>query len=89
MIINFLTFISIIVTLCLIAIGIGTCIVWITHRAFKKIKVDKSRTNAQLYAVYTRKHCWNKWIQESTYADYDLACVHAEKIARKKTPVYY
>ena len=39
------------------------------------------------YAIYTRKHWWNKWVQGSTYADLDYCKREAQSM--KELPIYY
>ena len=39
------------------------------------------------YAIYTRKHWWNKWVQVSTYADFNWCKMDAKKMA--ELPIYY
>lgn len=64
-------------------------------KIFKCIKIDYSieaKTNyrpnmAGEYAIYTKKHFWNKWKQRNTYADYKVACLEAERM--KKIPKYF
>jgi hypothetical protein len=66
-----------------------------SHKIFKHIKIDYSieaKTNyrpnmAGEYAIYTKKHFWNKWVQRNTYADYKVACLEAERM--KKIPKYF
>jgi hypothetical protein len=65
------------------------------HKIFKRIKIDYSieaKTNYRPnmsgeYAIYTKKHFWNKWKQRNTYADYNVACLEAERM--KKIPKYF
>lgn len=64
-------------------------------KIFKRIKIDYSieaKTNYRPnmsgeYAIYTKKHFWNKWKQRNTYADYKVACLEAERM--KKIPKYF
>ena len=39
------------------------------------------------YAIYTKRHWWNKWIERDTYADIDWCKRDAEKLI--KVPIYY
>lgn len=39
------------------------------------------------WAVYTKKHWWNKWVERETYADVVLARIYAEKLV--EYPKYY
>ena len=39
------------------------------------------------YAIYTRKHWWNRWVQHSTYGDLEWCKFDARKIA--ELPIYY
>lgn len=65
------------------------------HKIFKCIKIDYSieaKTNYRPnmsgeYAIYTKKYFWNKWKQRNTYADYNVACLEAERM--KKIPKYF
>ena len=33
------------------------------------------------YAIYTKKHWWNKWVERNTYADLELCIRDAKKLA--------
>ena len=52
------------------------------------VKVDYSseakrnpRVNmAEQWAIYTKRHWWNKWIERSTYADVDWCTREAKKL---------
>lgn len=65
------------------------------YNIFKRIKIDYSieaKTNyrpnmAGEYAIYTKKHFWNKWEQRNTYADYNVAMREVERM--KKIPKYF
>lgn len=39
------------------------------------------------YAIYTKRHWWNKWTERDTYADIDWCKRDAEKLI--KVPIYY
>lgn len=41
------------------------------------------------YAIYTRNHFWEKWIEGSTFADYDWACREARRIRENIIPRYF
>lgn len=77
------------------AMIISVCVYDSKSKIFKRIKIDYSieaKTNyrpnmAGEYAIYTRKHFWNKWKQRSTYADYNVACREAERM--KNIPKYF
>ena len=59
------------------------------------VKVDysteakkKSRINmGGEYAIYTKKHWWNKWVERNTYADVELCKRDAEKLV--EYPKYF
>lgn len=34
------------------------------------------------WAIYTKRHFWNKWVERNTYADVRLATIDAEKLVR-------
>ena len=67
----------------------------LNYKIFKHIKIDYSieaKTNyrpnmAGKYAIYTKKHFWNKWEQRNTYADYNVAEREVERM--KKVPKYF
>lgn len=79
------------ITAMIITVNVGP----FSHKIFKRIKIDYSieaKTNyrpnmAGEYAIYTKKHFWNKWVQRNTYADYNVACLEAERM--KKIPKYF
>jgi hypothetical protein len=39
------------------------------------------------WAIYTKRHWWNHWVERQTYASLDLCEKEAEKIV--KFPKYY
>lgn len=39
------------------------------------------------YAIYTKKHWWNKWIERNTYADVELCKRDAKKLV--EYPKYF
>ena len=39
------------------------------------------------YAIYTKKHWWNKWVERQTYADLQWAKRDAEKLV--ELPMYF
>lgn len=39
------------------------------------------------YAIYTKKHWWNKWVEKQTYADLELAKKDAEKLV--ELPIFF
>jgi len=39
------------------------------------------------WAIYTKRHWWNKWIEKETYADVNLCTKRAEKLV--EYPKYY
>ena len=59
------------------------------------VKVDYSteaKKNPRLnmageYAIYTKKHWWNKWVEKQTYADLTIAQKEAEKLV--ELPIYF
>ena len=59
------------------------------------VKVDYSteaKKNPRLnmpgiWAIYTKRHWWNKWVERETFADVDWCTREAEKIV--KYPKYY
>ena len=34
------------------------------------------------WAIYTKRHFWNKWVERNTYADSNLATIEAKKLIR-------
>lgn len=34
------------------------------------------------WAIYTKRHFWNKWVERNTYADANLATIEAKKLIR-------
>lgn len=34
------------------------------------------------WAIYTKRHFWNKWVERNTYADVNLATIDAKKLIR-------
>lgn len=41
------------------------------------------------YAIYTKRHWWQRWKQESTFADLSYAIREAERMAKVKLPKYF
>ena len=39
------------------------------------------------WAVYTKRHWWNKWVERRTYVDLELAKSDAEKLV--ELPVFF
>lgn len=40
-----------------------------------------------MWAIYTKRHWWSKWIERQTYADVDLCTRDAKKLV--EYPKYY
>lgn len=59
------------------------------------VKIDYSEEAKKNYhpdmlgewAIYTKRHWWNKWVERQTYADIKLCKIDAEKLA--EYPKYY
>ena len=59
------------------------------------VKVDYSREDKKnprpdiggQWAIYTKKHWWNRWVERGTYADFELCERHAKKLV--EYPKYY
>lgn len=60
---------------------------WVKVDYSTEAKKNPKVNMAGEYAVYTKKHWWNRWTERNTYADYKLATKDAEDL--RKVPIYY
>lgn len=60
---------------------------WVKVDYSTETKKNSKVNMAGEYAVYTKKHWWNRWTERNTYADYRLAIKDAEDLI--KFPKYF
>lgn len=60
---------------------------WVKVDYSTKAKKEPHPNMAGEWAVYTKRHWWNRWTERTTYADYKLATLEAKDII--KYPVVY
>lgn len=53
----------------------------------QKLKKNHRPYMAGEYAVYSKKHWWNKWVERRAYADLEVEKRYAEKLV--ELPVFF
>jgi len=60
---------------------------WVKVDYSEEAKKNPKPNMAGEWAIYTKRHWWNHWVERQTYASLDLCEKEAEKIV--KFPKYY
>ena len=60
---------------------------WVKVDYSTEAKKNPRPNMAGMWAIYTKAHWWNKWVERQTYADLNLATKDAEKLV--EYPKFY
>lgn len=60
---------------------------WVKVDYSTEAKKNPCPNMAGEYAIYVRKHWWNKWVEKQTFADLIIAEIEAERLV--KLPIYF